>query len=831
LRSTSLSWFGPVVARDLKLALRGFRRSPAFLAVAIVSLALGIGVNIAIVSFVNALFFRSLPGTVESERLGSIYHRTGSGDFTSSSYPDYLYYQEGTRTCSGMLAYLRVPVMLRPDAVAERASAELVSTNYFQVLGMKPSLGRFFASGEDEPSIVLADQFWRARFGADPGIVGRSLRLGSGTFTVIGVAPPGFRGVVLDWAETPLLWLPVSRYREAVAPFRDFDILGSWGMQSYQIVARLRPGATFEQASSELAALSSRLKVEHPERAAALRDMAAYGETSPVLYPTTRTRFWPGARGNVVSFLGLLSAVAVLILLVAVANVANLVLTRATARRSEFALKLALGAGRGRIVSQLLVENLVLAALGGVAGLAVAGATSRFLARFHQAFLLPLDVDAGFDPAVLGFAAALTVTVGVLLALFPLRLGLHSGLSGVIKAETGTRGVQRLRTNRLLVAAQVAVSVVLVIGAGLFVKTLRNAQAADVTMRSQDVLLSTVDLGSRDYDEVRGSALYAQILDRVRSLPGVSDAAFVFVVPLGGRRGGTNVVLNSADGTSKSLQVGFNVVTPGYFRTVGIPVLRGRDFSDTDRTGSAPVAMINEEMAKRVFAGRDPVGERFLLSWRPAAIVQVVGVVRDGKFRNYRTPSEPTVYVPLGQRYMPEMNLEVRASGTITGLAGAVRTSIAALDPDLPVAGTKTLRGHLEDALSQERLTAWLLSALGALALVLAAVGVYGVQSYSVEQRTREVGIRMALGARSRDVRRSVTAAALVPVVVGLVLGAAAAAALGRVTGSLLYGVSPADPLLFGTTILFLLAVSWFAAYVPAWRAARVDPAIALRYE
>jgi predicted permease len=481
---------------------------------------------------------------------------------------------------------------------------------------------------------------------------------------------------------------------------------------------------------------------------------------------------------------------------------------------------------------QLLTENLALAGLGGIAGLVVAAWTSRFLAGFHQAFRLPLDVDAGFDFRVLAFAAVVSVLAGIVLALIPARAASRCELATALKADTGTAGLRRLRTTQILVIAQVSLSTVLLLGAGLFVSTLQNARSVDISVHPENVLLSSLDLASRDYDEARGSVLYARILESIRGLPGVRDAALVFVVPLGGRRGGTNVeVRPPGGGAPMPAQVGFNVVTPGYFRTIGIPVVRGRDLNDADRRGSAAVAVINDEMARSLFAGSEPIGREFLLKWPPAGMVEVVGVVRDGRFRSYRTEPEPTVYVPLAQRYMPAMSLEVRTTGNPASLVGAIRTAVAALDKDLPLADFKTLKAHFEDALSQERLIASLLSGFGVLALGLAAIGIYGVLSNSVAQRTREIGVRLALGADRRAVQLSVVVNAMRPVGLGLAIGVATALVLTRLVKNLLFGLSPTDPYVIGGSAATLLLVALLASYMPARRAARVDPVTALRHE
>jgi len=728
-----------------------------------------------------------------------------------------------------MLAYLRVPMILRAGDQTEQVFGELTGGDYFSVLELRPALGRLFAAHESSPVAVLNHEFWLRRFGGDREIIGRSLRIGNGIFTVIGVAPPGFRGVVVDWVEQPSLWVPLSHNRDAVPAFREFDILSTWTMESYQVVARMRRGATLREAEGEVAGFVARMRVDRPERFLAYsQDQAEYRDAPLVAFRTIQTRFWPGHRGSLLSFLGLLGSVAILILLISCFNVANLVLARATNRGTEFAVRLSLGAGRGRLMRQLLAENLILSGLGSIAGLVVADWTSTFLAGFGRVSYVPLAVGSRVDIRVLAIAATASIIVGVLLALFAARFAARGDLNTALKAGTGTAGLRRLRTGRALVFAQVSVSVVLLVGAGLFVRTLRNAQSTDVTLRSEQVLVANVDLGSAGYDERRGGLFYAQLLERLRAVPGVLDAALVFVVPLGGRRGGTNIVL---DGQSRPIQVGFNIVTPGYFHTIGIPFVRGRDLADTDRAGGAAVAAINEEMARRLFQGRDPIGSRFLLQWKPAAVVEIVGIVKDGKFRDYRSSPEPTVYVPLAQRYAMQMNLEARAAGNAANIVASIRREVAMLDKNMPLLGIRTLKAHFDNALSQERLSASLLACLAALALIIAAIGIHGMLAYSVARRTREIGIRMALGAETRSVAFDVLGGMLRLVGAGLVAGMLASLFLARLVAKLLYGLSPLDPLVFCGSILVMILVAFLAAFVPAIRASRVNPAIALRCE
>lgn len=833
IRDVRAIWLDSVW-QDVRLALRVLRRSPGFVTVSLLSLALGIGINVAIFSFVDSLFLRPVPGVPDPGRLVSVQHRSRTtGGFTGASYPDFQFYRRHARSFSGILAFTSFPITFRAGDVAEVVEGELVSDTYFSVLALLPAAGRLLdardsAPGAD-PAVVLSYDCWQHRFGGDSGAIGRAIHLGSTIVTVVGVAPRGFQGLVLEGPEPPSLWVPVELYRQAVPALADANLFGSWGAQTFDLAARLQPGVSFRQAGAEMTAIAP--QVDRERAAAWVGDLSDYASLVTMLVPAGQARVSPSDRGTIIRFLGLLGAVAVLFFLIACFNVANLILARATFRQHELAVRASLGADRSRLVRQLLTENLTLAVLGAAVSLPVAHWTSRVLAGFGQASPVSVTVDPGVDGHVIAFAAATAIVTGILLTLLPARIASRANISGELGTRSG-RVARRLGTHNVLVAVQVALSVVLLVGAGLFVRTLLNALAVDVTVRSDRVLLARLDPGAAGYEPERAGQVYSQLLDRVRAVPGVIDAAHVFVVPLGGRRGGTNIELPSGRAARpRTMQVGFNVISTRYFRTVGIPVVAGRDFTDADRTGSPPLAVINQVMAERVFPGRSPIGERFLVKWRPESMVEVVGVVRDGKFRNYRVEAEPTVYVPLGQQYVSPMNLEVRVADNPLGLVPAIRRELAALDPNLPLTGVQTARTHFDNALWRERLTATLLGGLGLLALVLAATGIYGILSYIVAQRTWEIGVRMALGARPGSILSMVLGRVVRLVATGAASGVLIALALMRLVRGLLYGVSPTDPLVLCSSTLGLLAVALIAGFLPARRAAAVEPVAALRLE
>jgi predicted permease len=463
----------------------------------------------------------------------------------------------------------------------------------------------------------------------------------------------------------------------------------------------------------------------------------------------------------------------------------------------------------------------------------VAAWTTAFLAGFHDPFRIPLSVDTGLDAPVLAFAALISALSGVLAGIIPARQASRASLAGALRAQTRSCALGGLAMRNGLIVAQVALSVVLLAGAGLFLRTLRNARAEDVTLAPANVLLARLELVTFGYGEARCKLFYRQVLDRVQALPGVRNAALVFIVPLGGTRGGADIVITPPESPSerRRVQVDYNVVSPGYFQTVGLPLLRGRDFTGRDREGAPAVAIVNEQLARRFWPGEDPLGKRFGLTWKGGGEAEVVGVVRDGRFRNYRDVMRPCFYVPWFQVEPREMTLQVRTTGDPMRAAAAVRAEVRALDKDLALPEMLTLESHREMGLSQERLTAALLSGLGVLALALAAVGIHGVMSFAVTRRTREIGIRMALGAHGGQVLRMIVARGLTLVLAGLGIGLGVALALTRLTASLLHGVSPTDPPTFAAAGLLLAGVAVVACYLPALRAASVDPAVTLRHE
>jgi predicted permease len=805
-----------ILLQDVRYGLRTLAKSPAFTILAVVSLALGIGANISIFGFMNAALFK--PVAVERPReLVSLYHRNekGAEEFFASSYPEYEFYRDHNTVFSGMLAYLRAPMILRNGGDAQQIAGELVSPDYFSVVGIRPAAGRFFREGERDLVTVISYALWRDQFSRDGAAIGRTIQIGSGRFTVIGVAPPSFRGIVLDWADPPSVWTPVQQYKQAIPVF-PFDIVHAWGMESYLVTARLRPGVTGEQANAQMAALTVRLRETQGRR---------QGQRA-VLLPVQEARFWPSYRGSIVTFLGALMTIVGVILLITCCNLANLLLARATNRRREIAIRLALGAGRVRIAHQLLIESLLVAAMGGAIAVIVAAWASRFLAQFHRAFRIPLAIDTGWDVRVLCFAIGVSVVTGILFGSAPVLQTWRADLTHALKAGAAASGNPQSRLRSVLLVGQVALSTVLLAGAGLFVRTLHNARAQDLTIGAGNLLLVELEPALNGYSETRGQSFYEDVLRRVSAIPGVKSAALVSVVPFGGMRGGTEII---APDESKQ-QVDFNVISPGYFQNIGLALLRGREFTERDRADAPPAGVVNEILAARFWPGEDPLGKQFRLV-NPPRTVTVVGVVRDGKFRGYRDALRPGFYVPVAQQYRGEMTLEARTVVEAAPFGALVRREIGILDASMPVTETVTMKARLDDVLSQERLIASFATGLGLLALALSGVGIYGVLSFAVSRRTREIGIRMALGARPLDVLRMILRESAALAGCGFAIGGAGAAMLARLAKVLLYGVTPTDPTAFTFALVLLITVAFVAALIPAYRAAQLDPAATLRSE
>jgi predicted permease len=809
--------------QDLRYGFRMLLNNPVSTGLAILALTLGIGANSTIFGLVNALLLRPLP-VAAPEQLVAIYTSDySSGDYGSSSYPDYADFRDHNQVLSGLVSYTIAPLSLDLGGANERAFGEVVSGNYFSTLGTKMALGRGFLPEEDQTPgaaavTVISYKLWQMHFNGDPSIIGRDLKINGHSFTVVGVAEKKFsgllRGLLVD------LWIPSMMMSQAIP---GSDNLTQRGNRSFFLMGRLKPGVTIAQAQANFQIIAEQQFKTWPQEWRNIR-----GQSRRIsLVPESEARIMPDFRTPLVIFMALLMTVVGLVLLIACANVANLLLARAAARRKEIAIRLSLGASRGRLIRQLMTESILLSTLGGIGGLLLAAWGANALMTFKPPVPVPLDLDLGVDWRVLGFTVGVSLLTGILFGLAPALAASRSDLVSSLKDDSGAVGRGRGRLRGALVVVQVALSLLLLIGSGLFLRSLRNASTIDPGFDADNLLVMTMDLQLQGYNETTGRNFIKSMLERVRALPGVAGASLTGELPLGlgaSRRGVTIEGYTPQPG--ESTEIHSSSVSPGYIETLRIPVLRGRSFNEDDRVGSPGVVMINEAFARRYWPGQEAIGKRIQMG---APNLEVIGVVKDGKYVTLGEEATPYLYMNLAQRYESGPTLVIRTRGNPLDYLPAVRNEIGVLDKSLPLFDVKTMRQHLALALLPARLAGSVLGIFGIVALILAASGIYGVMAYSVAQRTREVGIRMALGARSIDVLSMVVRQGMKLVVIGLGIGLAGAIALTHLMASLLYGISATDPLTFAGISLLLSAVALLACYLPARRATKVDPLVALR--
>jgi predicted permease len=817
--------------QDMRYGARTLLKQPGFTAVAILTLALGIGANGAIFSLVNALLLRPLP-VDKPDQLAAVYTADySSGDFGGSSYPDYIDFRDRNQSFSGLVSYEPGPFSLNVDGTNERAFGEIVSGNYFSTLGVKLALGRGFLPEEDKtpgahPVVVISHKLWQARYGGDPAVVGRSLKLNGYPFVIVGVAAQGFSGMIRGFGGD--LWVP-SMMMEQVAPGN--HSLTERGNRSILLLGRFKPGVTLDQAQAEFRLIGEQLFKDWPKNWTNIRNQPR----AITLLPESQSRVMPGFRLPLLIFTALLMTVVGLVLLIACANVANLLLARAATRRREIAIRLALGAGRWRLVRQLLTESVMLALLGGVVGLLVARFGVNMLTALKPPTEFPIVIDLSADWRVFGFTFGVSLLTGILFGLAPALAASRPDLVAALKDEMGAGVMRRGRLRAALVIIQVALSLLLLIGSGLFLRSLRNAGAIDPGFDADNLLSMSMDLRLQGYAEAAGRNFSGAALDRIRALPGVESASMTEYLPLGlgGSRRGITIEGYKAQ-PGESTEVGSVTVAPGYIETLRIPMIRGRAFNEQDRVGAPGVVMINESFARRYWPGQNPIGKRIRMGFgenNDSPYLEVVGVVKDGKYVTLGEEATPFFYLNLAQRYESAPTLIVRTRGNPLDQLTPIRNEIAALDKNLPLYDVKTMRQHLGLALLPARLAGSVLGVFGLVALILAAAGIYGVMAYSVAQRTREIGVRMAMGAQARDVLRLVIWQGAKLTLIGVGIGLGGAFALTRVMTSLLYGVSATDPMTFAGITTVLMTVALLACWVPARRATKVDPLVALRWE
>ncbi len=816
--------------RDIRHGVRSLLRAPAFTVAAVLTLGLGIGANGAMFALANGILWQPLPVRDPDELVVLFAHHRASGTWSDLTRLDVERLRARREVFAGVIGYEPAPVAVGARGEVERTWGETVTDDYFEMLGAPPALGRTFTRDEAAagagPVVVLGHDLWRRRFASDPQVIGTAVTINTRPFTVVGVMPPGFRGVYYPGFH-PDLWIPVAQ-STALFPSAGGAATTLDGVE-LRVMARLHPGISPAQAEAAAAPVHAQRVTELPSR---------YAGTTVTVFRERDARPEPSIASGFALAGRLFLAIVTFVLLIACANVANLVLARARGRQREIGVRLALGGSRGRLVRLLMAESTVIAVLGGLAGLGFAAWASSAIARAVRLPTdIPFDYDFGLQPRTLLWIVAVSGASALLFGLVPaLRTSAHSLVGTLKEAAPGASGAVRSRLRRSLVVAQVALSCVLLVAAGLAVRTLQAVRGIHPGFDVRGGLLATVSPDLLGYGPARGRALYAELTRRLTEVPGVRAASLAAPVPLDFTGSGGTVFVpghGSADATRGGDPVGRTRVGTGFFAAIGTPLVDGRDFTVGDSAGAVPVAVVNESFVRRYWPGENSVGRQFRMDDAGGAPITIIGVARDAKYRDLAEPAQPFLYLPIVQSYDGSATIVVRAdAGDPLALAPSLRRAIAALDPQLPVSDVRTMDALLRGrALLLPRLATTLAGAFGLLALALAVVGLAGVVAYTVGLRTREFGIRLALGATPGAVVAEVLKDGAALAGIGIAAGVVLALAFARLVRGLLYGVGPADPATFVVIAVALGAAAALASWLPARRAARIDPVEALRSE
>jgi predicted permease len=812
-----------ILRQDVRFGFRFLRNNPTFTIVAVLTLALGIAANTTVFSWIDAILLDPLPGVGDAQGLAQLETVTSSGEYlVNTSYIDYRDYRDSLKLVSGLAVGRFTPLSVGAGGKTERAWAELVSANYFDVLRVKPVLGRTFLREEagDQagayPVAVISHKMWRTRYHGDPKVLGKTIRLNRHELTIVGVAPPKFRGTQAGLAFD--VWMPITMATAMGTGTGTLTFRGTRDITS--TFARLKPGVTLEQARAEVAAVAQRLAATYP------RTNRSIGATLNPIWKAHN-----GAQALLLAPLRILMGVCVLMLLIVCANVANLLLARAVSRQKEFGIRLALGARRSRLAQQLLTETLLLAVAGGLAGILLVMWMGQSLSSLLPPNDFPIALDTGVNLRTLAFSLLMAALATVISGTAPALVSARNSLNETLKegGRGSGAGTQSHRLRGLLVGSEVALATVALIGAGLFFRSFRNASAIHPGFDMTNISVSQFYLSSAGYSADEQRQFCRNLRERLEAVPGIAAVSYSDTVPLafGSSPWHQIEVQGYAPGNSEDMNVHRALVPPGYFSLMRIPLLEGRDFSERDEAGAEPVVVVNETFARRFFDGRDPIGRKMRREGRWAT---VVGLVKDSKYHSPTEAPLPFFYMPFRQFFAPGLNFTVflKTVGDPRAAVETLRKEALALNQDA-VFHSKLLSEATMAALYPQKVAASLLSVVGVVSLLLAAIGLYSVMSYAVSQRTHEVGIRMALGARRGDVLSLMVRQGLTLTLPGLLAGVGAALAATRFVSGMLVRVSTADPLTYTSAAAFLALVSLLACYLPALRATRVDPMSALR--
>lgn len=807
--------------QDLRYALRMLAKNPGFTALAVLTLALGIGANSTIFSWINSTLLNPVPGATHTSEMVSITAGEPANPLPFS-YPDFKDLQAQNKSLSGLIGYSDYQESLTGNGKPERIWGPLVSANYFDVLGVQPALGRGFLPSEGAkpggaPVVVISYSLWQTHFGGDRSVLGRQIEINRHPYTIVGVAPSVFQGTQTGLRSD--LWIPLIMAGQIAPTSR--DLLQDRGNSWLLVMGRLKPGVSGEQAQADLTVAMKRIANQFPD--------SHRGKDSIMIDPLWRAPF--GANYYLHAILLILMIIAGLVLLLACANVANLLLARSVSRRREIAIRLSMGATRWRLIRQLLAESLVLSLAGGGVAILLTIWTSGTFSRFIPPSNVPISMSADVDRVVLFATLIIALLTGIIFGILPALRSSSIAPAEVLKEEGAgvAGGVRKGRLSGALAVAQISLSLILLVCAGLFIRSFRLAQQFNPGFNPHHVVLASYGLFGAGYQKQDGLEFDRQLLTKLESLPGVQSVSLADWVPLGFTDNSEEVKPEGyVPQRNESMNVQDAIVAPDYFRTMQIPLVSGRDFSFQDNEKSQPVAIVNQALVTRYWPNHDAVGKKIHArdSW-----FTVIGVARNSDYMELKEKPRPFIYFPLFQVYSSGMTIHVRTAGDPLALASTVEKSVHELNADLPVFDVNTLDSRVQLNTTNDRLAGTFVGLFGFLALILAAVGIYGVIAYSTRQRSHEIGIRMALGASPGDVFRVVIGQGARLVAIGIGIGLIASLVLTRLLSAQLFGISAADPVTFAGVAILLAAVALLACYIPAWRAMRVDPMVALRYE